>query len=199
MSLEHALQNWAAAGFKLAVASRMGQPEVRKLEDLGVDRAGGNRPAWLYSDLSARRRTLTRGYWCRPARRWLTATPVALDRFPGQLRSGTQQARERAEAEAEVSIARACELAGLPGDPNVTIRLDAPLTGLPAAPADGRRDGGVGRQRQFPGYRTGRGTPRVCVHAEIEFSERVRGPVLIGAGRYFGYGLCLPSDAKSEA
>ena len=148
--------------------------------------------------MPTRRRTLTRGYWCRPAYRWLTVTPIALDRFPGQLRTGGQHARERAEVEAEASIARACDLAGFPADPRVTIRLDAPLTG-PAAPRAAGKAGRVAGQRQFPGYRTGNGKPRVCVHAEIEFSERVSGPVLIGAGRYFGYGLCLPSDARSEA
>jgi CRISPR-associated protein Csb2 len=124
-------------------------------------------------------------------------TPIALDRFPGQLRATSQQARERAEAEAEASIARACALAGLPPDPAVILRLDAPLTGLPAAPA-GRGGSRGGWYRQFPGYATGNGTPRICVHAEIEFSEPVRGPVLIGAGRYFGYGLCLPADPRSE-
>jgi CRISPR-associated protein Csb2 len=31
---------------------------------------------------------------------------------------------------------------------------------------------------------------RVCVHAVLEFEERVEGPVLLGAGRYFGLGVC---------
>lgn len=197
LALHEAIGAWASAGFKLCLPSRSGTSICRVLSDLGVDRAGGNRPRWLDSDMPARRRTMTRGYWCRPARRWLTVTPIALDRFPGQLRAASQQARERAEAEAEASIARACALAGLPPDPAVILRLDAPLTGLPAAPA-GRGGSRGGWYRQFPGYVTGNGTPRICVHAEIEFSEPVRGPVLVGAGRYFGYGLCLPADPRSE-
>jgi CRISPR-associated protein Csb2 len=52
--------------------------------------------------------------------------------------------------------------------------------------------------RQFPGYKTGTGTPRACVHAQIEFAEPVRGPVLVGAGRYLGYGLCLPRELREE-
>jgi len=36
------------------------------------------------------------------------------------------------------------------------------------------------------------------VHADIEFPAPVRGPVLIGAGRYLGYGLCLPWDRQEE-
>jgi CRISPR-associated protein Csb2 len=29
-------------------------------------------------------------------------------------------------------------------------------------------------------------------HAVIDFAEPVRGPVLIGAGRYNGFGVCRP-------
>ena len=39
--------------------------------------------------------------------------------------------------------------------------------------------------------RTGR-PPRPLTHAEVEFPVKVRGPVLIGAGRYAGYGVCRP-------
>ena len=37
-------------------------------------------------------------------------------------------------------------------------------------------------------------------HAVIvfDFDEPVRGPVLMGAGRFRGYGLCRPMDEKSE-
>lgn len=191
-AVERAVLGWARAGFELQVPSRSGPPVQYQVTDLGVDRAASSAPRWVDSDLPARRRTTTRGYWCRSARRWLTVTPIALDRFPGKLCSSDPRTRERAESEARDSIARACLFAGLPGDPSVTIRLDAPLTGLPAAPANGKV--AAFRSRLYPGYRTGSGTPRVCVHAEIEFAQPVSGPVLIGAGRYLGYGLCLPSD-----
>ncbi len=195
--VKRAVRSWSAAGFELLLpASPDGQPVRLILQDLGVDRAIGP-PGWLDAALTAQRKTTTRNYWCRPARRWLTVTPIALDRFPGNLRSRDPRARERAEAEAAASIARACVFAGLadsPGQVHVNIRLDAPLVGVPASPG-GRRSQG---QRQFPGYQTGSGTPRACVHAEIEFTEPVRGPVLVGAGRYFGYGLCLPRQAEGR-
>jgi len=190
--IDRAVRAWSHAGFELMLPGRSDRSPVRlNLEDLGLDRAVGNGSSWLDADLAVRRRTTTRGYWCRPARRWFTVTPIALDRFPGNLRGTDQRTRDRAEAEAEASIIRACSFAGLPAPVNVVIRLDSPLTGLPAAPSGRGRS--RGRQR-FPGYWTGGGIPRVCVHAEIEFKEPVRGPVLIGAGRYFGYGLCLPRD-----
>jgi CRISPR-associated protein Csb2 len=169
------------------------------LTDLGVDRGEtGSEPEWLTSALTNRRKTTTRDFWCRPAKRWLTVTPIALDRFPGNLRSLKPDARDRAEAEAATVVAQACVHAGLADHPEgvrVTIRLDAPLVGIPASPVARIGTG----QRQFPGYQTGGGVPRACVHAEIEFPEPVRGPVLIGAGRYLGYGLCLPRYEELEA
>lgn len=202
-AVESALRAWAAEEhdeFKLTLpASSAGRAVVYRLADLGVDRGtSGSEPEWLSSALTNRRKTTTRDYWCRPAMRWLTVTPIALDRFPGNLRSPKPAARDRAAAEAAGAVARACVYAGLADreeDIKVTMRLDAPLVGIPASPA-GRKTSG---QRQFPGYQTGTGVPRACVHAEIEFPEPVRGPVLIGAGRYLGYGLCLPCDLKPEA
>lgn len=198
-AVEKALRTWADAGFELLIPVSSNGRSIRfELEDLGVDRAvDEHEPAWLSGTLADRRKTTMRGYWCRLGRRWLTVTPIALDRFPGNLRSRHPATRERAETEAKVAIANACVFAGLveqPADVSVTVCLDAPLIGLPASPA-GRRNPG---QRQYPGYQTGSGAPRACVHAEIEFAEPVQGPVLVGAGRYLGYGLCLPRDLKAE-
>ena len=197
-AVEDAFRAWDAAGLELTLPGGSGiRPFPRPLEDLGVDRAEAGRD-WLEAALTNRRRTTTRDYWCRAAKDWVTVTPIALDRFPGNLRSRNPRAGERAEAEAAASIARACVFAGLTDsaeDVRVTVRLDAPLTGIPAAPG-GRVHPG---RRQFPGYQTGSGAPRVCVHAEISFPEPVCGPVLVGAGRYLGYGLCLPSGSKGAA
>jgi CRISPR-associated protein Csb2 len=198
-AVEKALLAWSDAGFGLRLAgtegSRLGSCRV---EDLGVDLSGAERePAWLAASLANRRKTTRREYWCRPARRWLTVTPIALDRFPGNLHSRQPGTRDRAEEEARAAIAKACVLAGLADHADevaVTIQLDAPLTGLPDSPARYRSPG----RRVFPVYKTGGGgVPRTCVHAEIEFREPVRGPVLVGAGRYLGYGLCLPFERRA--
>ena len=37
---------------------------------------------------------------------------------------------------------------------------------------------------------------RVKVHALVEFADPVRGPVLLGAGRFFGLGLFRPADSE---
>jgi CRISPR-associated protein Csb2 len=198
-AVDAALSGWADAGFRLTLPAGRADGAVRfQVEGLGIDRAAAERePAWLRTGLSGQWKTTRREYWCRPATRWLTVTPVALDRFPGNLRSRQPLTRERAEAEAEAAIAQACVNAGLAdraGDVTVAVRLDSPLVGLPASPS-GRAGTG---QRWYPGYQTGSGVARACVHAEIEFPQPVQGPVLVGAGRYFGYGLCLPHDRQAR-
>jgi CRISPR-associated protein Csb2 len=124
--------------------------------------------------------TLNPARWCKPSRRFATVTPIALDRHPGNIRSNVERTADRAATEAESCIADACERIGLPRPLNVSISLAPFLFGgqhvrefAPWPPQPGR-------------------ARRARVHAEIEFSERVSGPVLVGAGRYFGLGLCLP-------
>lgn len=126
------------------------------------------------------KRTLEPARWCRPSHRFVTAIPIALDRHPGNLRSNYERTAHRAAAEAESSIADACGRIGLPRPARVAISL-APL--LP----------GAQHVRQFAPWPPQPGRARRArVHAEIEFHEKVCGPVLLGAGRYFGLGLCLP-------
>ena len=118
--------------------------------------------------------------WCRPACRFVTATPIALDRNPGNLRSNQHGTAHKASVEAQRSIAESCERVGLPRPISVEVSL-APL--LPGAQP-------VRSFLLWPD-RPGR-IQRVRVHADIRFNKAVRGPVLLGAGRFFGLGLCLP-------
>ena len=118
--------------------------------------------------------------WCRPARRFLTATPIALDRNPGNLRSNRQGAGHKASIQAQQSIADACERIGLPRPTSVEVSLAPMLPGAQPVHAFLPWPGQPGRPA------------RVRVHADIRFSELVCGPMLVGAGRYFGLGLCLP-------
>jgi CRISPR-associated protein Csb2 len=124
--------------------------------------------------------TLNAARWCKASRRFITATPIALDRHPGNLRSNVEGTADRAAAEAESCIADACERIGLPRPLNVSMSLAPQLFGAQHV-------------RQFAPWPPQPGRARRArVHAEIEFSEKVCGPVLVGAGRYFGLGLCLP-------
>jgi CRISPR-associated protein Csb2 len=40
--------------------------------------------------------------------------------------------------------------------------------------------------------------PRWGIHARLEFAAPVRGPVVLGAGRYFGLGLMRPEQEQQN-
>lgn len=121
--------------------------------------------------------------WCRPARTWVSATPVALDRNPGNLFAREPDvARAAYESAAEI-VATGCVRIGLPRPTRVEI--------IPSVPMPG-----VAKARAFPPFPTDRRkAQRVKVHAVLEFDEPVQGPVVVGAGRYYGLGLFRPLDA----
>jgi CRISPR-associated protein Csb2 len=112
--------------------------------------------------------TLNVNVWVRPSRRWATVTPIALDRHaPGW------------EGAAEV-IARACERVGLPRPVSVQLHPNSCFPGIPPshrfAPIERKRDSG-----------------RLAhTHAVLGFDREICGPVVLGAGRFRGYGLCKP-------
>jgi CRISPR-associated protein Csb2 len=121
--------------------------------------------------------TLRASTWCSRARSWATATPIALDRNPGDLRSRDPAKEQEAYAAAEETIAISCERIGLPRPARVIATPAAPLAG-------------GDKVRHFPPFQAG--TQRVLVHAKITFERAVEGPILLGAGRYFGLGLLRP-------
>lgn len=124
--------------------------------------------------------TLTAARWVGPARRWDTATAIALSRNPGKLFSRDPMVVARAVEEAEASIAEDCVRIGLPAPAAVWVHRRSNVSGAPAA------------RRFMPFPYKGDGHRRVCVHAEILFEEPVEGPLMLGAGRFFGLGLCVP-------
>jgi CRISPR-associated protein Csb2 len=147
--------------------------------------AGGSLPPFTVRrvDVSAKR-SLSPELWCRASTRFITATPIALDKNPGNLRSNQDGTARKAALEAQRSISDAC--LRVVGVRPVSVEVSfAPL--LP----------GSQHVRDFLPWpnRPGR-TPRVRVHADIRFEERVGGPLLLGAGRYFGLGLCLPVEDR---
>jgi CRISPR-associated protein Csb2 len=147
--------------------------------------AGGTLPAFEMRrvDVSAKA-ALDPQRWCRASARFLTATPIALDRNPGNLRSNQDRTAHKAAVEAQQNISDACFRVVGARPSSVEVSL-APL--LP----------GAQHVRDFlpwPG-RLGR-TTRARVHADIRFANPVRGPLLLGAGRYFGLGLCLPVEDR---
>lgn len=146
-----------------------------------VEVAGeGLPPVQLERVLVTEKDSLAPERWSRAATRFVTATPIALHRHPGNLRSNREGTAARAAREAAQTIAEACQHIGLPRPVSVEVSLAPLLSGAQPVLAF----------RPWPD-RPGR-FARARVHAEIRFEKPVRGPVLLGAGRYFGLGLCLP-------
>jgi len=145
--------------------------------------AGGTLPPFIVRRVDASTKAaLDPARWCRVSTRFITATPIALDRNPGNLRSNQDRTAYKAAQEAQQIIRDACHRVVVIRPSSVEVSL-APL--LP----------GAQHVRDFlpwPG-RPGR-VARVRVHADIRFDGPVRGPLLLGAGRYFGLGLCLPVE-----
>jgi len=80
-------------------------------------------------------------------------------------------------------IADGCEAIGLPQPREVVVTPVSAHPGVPPA-------------YSFPRLTRKDGTERRHAHAILVFDQPVRGPVLIGAGRYRGYGLCRPINAE---
>jgi CRISPR-associated protein Csb2 len=158
-------------------AERTGDEETTTLPVL-LGKAGKLLLVALEED--ALQSTLLPKTWCARATTWASATPLALDRNPGDLRSSDAKKESAAYADAEETIAVACERIGLPRPTRVTA--------MPAAPI-----AGGDKARQFPPYQTGKPPiQRVLVHATLTFERPVEGPILLGAGRYLGLGLFRP-------
>jgi CRISPR-associated protein Csb2 len=100
---------------------------------------------------------------------WATVTPIVLDRHP------------KKHYTAETIIAESCRRIGLPAPVEIHLGPVSAMTGVPRA-QDFR-----GSCKQLD--------HRKRTHALLRFSTPVHGPVLLGAGRFMGLGLCMPYDA----
>jgi CRISPR-associated protein Csb2 len=168
-------------GMALALPRGLSLEEMASLWGVLEDEPGGLRPLrvvlgsqgdcvleWDARAPRTRPRALQTDTWCAPARRWASATPVVFDTYP------------KSDGEAEETVARACERVGLPRPAEVIVSGTSLLTGVPPAwtfapvPAKDSRP------------------QRWHRHVVVIFTELVTGPVLLGAGRYQGYGLCRP-------
>jgi CRISPR-associated protein Csb2 len=142
--------------------------------------------------------SLSNETWTKPSRTWSTVTPVVLDRFP---KPSKIENREKWLDEVRRILAQSCERSGLPIPARIDVSTTSFTAGIPRAVVKNRR---VGRDRQassslgdgFPAFSSAKQNgrpPRPQVHVRLEYDQPVIGPVLIGAGRFAGFGLCLPA------
>lgn len=176
--LESALRGWQVSGLGVRLENREALVTFRSARVVPAEEG------WSEFPMPLRRAT-----WCRPSRRWISVTPVALDRFVRGLHHPATHGPS--EEQVREIVSRSCIRTGLPEPVEVVISPVGMATAVPRA-ATGRapRRGG---QRTFPRFvAAGSGQPRQTVHVSLTFAQKVRGPVLLGAGRYLGYGLFLP-------
>lgn len=113
------------------------------------------------------RTTLRLATWTKPETTWATVTPMVFDRFP------------KPSLPAGRIVAETVERLGLP--PLKTVQLSR-TPWHPGVPSSG--DVRVRRPT--------RPTRRPWCHVHLEWAEPVEGPIVLGAMRHFGLGLCRP-------
>lgn len=121
--------------------------------------------------------------WRKSSRRWTSVAPVALPQHPGSLTKGSARTRAKAWGRAETAVRLACTHVDLPEPAAVALSLDPWVAG-------GRK------AAHFPPFRQrgreGKPVRRQLVHVSLTFDHLVRGPLMLGAGRFFGLGLMRP-------
>ncbi len=133
---------------------------------------------WLETDIELEVRdqppnALVPNTWTAASQIWASITPIALDRhFKG---------KDKWKRVAE-NVKDGCQRIGLPRPREVILQPVSLVEGVPHV-------------RDFPPLlRKSDGGARSHTHAVIIFDERVRGPIIVGAGRFRGYGFCRPMD-----
>ena len=98
---------------------------------------------------------------------WLTVTPFVFDRYP----------KDPFGSEAEQFVREALIRMGLPEACGIDLHYNPWHRGVPKASA-------------FPPAPTRAGRPRrYHCHVRARFAEEVQGPMIAGAGRFYGYGF----------
>ena len=172
-------------GIAVAVPREIGEADRRRLlQALAALREEGLKLGalgkWrleLAGDLAGRDALRERVWTGSPAgaRVWATVTPCVFDRHA--------KAKDKAAYQAELaeSVRQSWERVRESQDVSVEVAI-SPVSAHLGAPA----------AHEFPRLARKDGSECRHAHAILVFSEPVVGPVLLGAGRYRGYGLCRP-------
>jgi len=112
--------------------------------------------------------------WTGPATEWASVTPVVLHHYPKRGR----------ESDVERILSEAFESAGLPHPTELHVQPVSIFAG-------------AGHVRSMPEFTEG--GEKLCryqVHIKARFPSPVQGPMLVGRGRFRGYGLLRPIEAQ---
>ena len=161
-----------------AITSSDGSRRLLRLDSAGLHLT-------LAIGSTGERRSLDPTRYLGAARVWASCTPIVLDRH---LKAAGNEAREQ---EITTLIGQACANIGLPEPRCIAAGKHSAVEGSPSAYPSGRAPRWL-RWRLPESLAS-----RQLTHAVVEFAEPVHGPVVIGAGRFVGLGLCLPLDGGS--
>lgn len=128
------------------------------------------------------RASLRPARWCAASCSWASATPVLLDRY----------ADHNDPIEEAKFIAAACRNIALPEPQEIHIHKHSAIRGAPSAYVSRGARSPV--DWSFPPGAKFSARPRR--HVVLRFAAPVQGPVILGAGRYYGFGMCLPLDME---
>jgi len=158
-----------ADGYEKGITLKLGNHGTWNLQR--EERTSRSRPVALRSET-----------WTEASTVWASVTPVVLDRHP-KLDPSNPKEREAWRQEVAEIIRTGCVNIGLPKPVTVDIDKTSWHRGAPRS-----RPGPNG----MPWLTSKTGSARQQVHVLLQFDCEVEGPVLIGAGRYRGYGVCKP-------
>lgn len=136
--------------------------------------------------LDPEKRSLKPARYLGACRRWGSITPVILDRHLKE----TDPAKR--EQEIERIFSSACENAGLPHPESIRFNKHSNFRGVPKAVPSAHEPSWTRWQVPAPLQH------RMLTHVVVTFAKPVRGPVLVGAGRFVGLGLFLPIYGGGE-
>jgi CRISPR-associated protein Csb2 len=146
---------------------------LMRLEQVVMGRAG----AWRVERLTAEasQKSLQGDEYSDPATRWASVTPMVFDYVP----------KNRPNRDLDSIVQLACERIGLPGGASIEVGQVSPFRGVP--PSAHFQPVANGKQLRLP-----------WAHVTLEFEKPVRGPIILGAMRYLGYGLCRRYRERRE-
>ena len=110
---------------------------------------------------------------------------MVLDRHP---KHDQQTERTQWRDEVAASLIESCKRQGLPNPQMIDVDKTSWHRGAP------RSQPGPSGMPWLPGKEGA--APRQQVHVLIQFPWKVQGPLLLGAGRFRGYGFCKPLGAS---
>ena len=114
--------------------------------------------------------------WTKASYVWASVTPVVLHHYP----------KKNREDDVQRILLEAFASAGLPKPKALRVCPASHFIGAPHA-------------REIPSFTDkGTGLCRYQTHVTVEFEEKVTGPMLVGRGRYRGYGLFRPIESGEE-